>query len=1229
MERPAVRADILGKLLLVQQTLDVLPDNGGIAAFLRRALGEIPGVIDVHLCVEGEVFPPSDEFTEACARYEASWSASGIGTERPVGSASTLWVPLRTARRLHGALILSLGVEEAFSPYRDFIRNIANVVATTLETRQYIRQLDEARAGLEDQVAQRTARLGESQERFRGLFENTPVPIWEEDFSEAWAHLERLPRDEIDDIDAYLREHPGIVHRCAELVRIIDLNEAAVRLHQAAGKDELLAGLTRTFTPESFETLRQELVAMWNGGTRLQADAVVRTLAGAPRSVTISWAVSPGHEERFGRVIVAEVDITERRLAEEALRESENKFRQVSASAQDAVIVLDQDGRITDWNAAAERIFGYPASEAIGQSLHTLVVPARHGAASRRGLRRFRKTGTGPMIGQTLERVARRPDGAEFPVELSISSVLLRGEWHAIGMVRDITERKRAEEKLRASEAELREAQRIAHVGSWWLDIRGNALEWSDESYRIFGIEIGRPLDYEGFLDRAHPDDRAAVDRAWKAALRGAPYGIEHRIVVDRETKWVREQAELTFDAAGRAIEGIGTVQDITERRFAQEELRASEERFREFLSRVRAVAVILDPDGRMRFANDYFLKLTGWGWEEVAGQDFFETFVPPAERDARRAGVLSLQLAAAEPRSFVTRDGDIRILEFSGVALTGRAGEVIGIAGLGQDITDRLRAEEERDRLAAAIQQAPDPVAITDTSGTLVYANPAALALIDQPSGRILGRRITDTVPQLVPQGWDDVSARVLAGETLRGDWASRRPDGSTMRIEGSVSPVRDPSGRISHLSFVGRDVTHEREVEEELATGLRIRAAVAESLIGLRPGQGVPEIAQAICDNVATVPQLDVAILAHFLAEDSAIVTAVRAPPGFPLQAGQALPPGRSRILYRRAKRGPWATHWKARAEDAGYGRAISASGLKAVAYGPILYQGTPVGLLTIGTMHEEFARDIVTRAPALAEFSATSSALLAGPLDALRRRERERTGLQRIIAAGAFTPVFQPILDLATGEIVGYEALTRLADGCRPDRRFGSAWSVGLGIDLELATLGVAVAAAAGLPAGRWLDINVSPRLLQTPERLTEIVRRVDRPLVIEITEHDVIEDYPATRDAVRALGPNTRLAVDDAGAGIANFAHIIELRPDFVKLDIGLVRGVNTDLGRQALVIAMLHFSRTAGCRLVAEGVETEAEADTLAQLGVHFGQGYWFGRPQSVGAFASTHPGPPS
>ena len=115
----------------------------------------------------------------------------------------------------------------------------------------------------------------------------------------------------------------------------------------------------------------------------------------------------------------------------------------------------------------------------------------------------------------------------------------------------------------------------------------------------------------------------------------------------------------------------------------------------------------------------------------------------------------------------------------------------------------------------------------------------------------------------------------------------------------------------------------------------------------------------------------------------------------------------------------------------------------------------------------------------------------------------------------------------------------------------------------------------------------------------------------------------DDCAAVREAVRRLGGDIRLALDDTGAGVANFGHIVELRPDFVKLDASLVRNVNVNLGRQALVVAMRYFARSAGCRLIAEGIETEEEARTLTSLGVEFGQGYWLGRPQLARAIAST------
>jgi EAL domain-containing protein (putative c-di-GMP-specific phosphodiesterase class I) len=197
------------------------------------------------------------------------------------------------------------------------------------------------------------------------------------------------------------------------------------------------------------------------------------------------------------------------------------------------------------------------------------------------------------------------------------------------------------------------------------------------------------------------------------------------------------------------------------------------------------------------------------------------------------------------------------------------------------------------------------------------------------------------------------------------------------------------------------------------------------------------------------------------------------------------------------------------------------------------------------------------------------------------------------------------------------VGFEALTRFADGSRPDQVFALALECGLGLALERVTLAAALAGARELPRAAWLSLNVSPSLLSDVELMQSILGVRIRPLVIEITEHEAVPAYGPLREAIQTLGPDVRLAVDDAGAGIANFNHLVELRPDFVKIDAGLVRGVDSDVSRQAVVAGILHFASTAGCEVIAEGIETDAELATLAELGVSLGQGYLLGRPAPV------------
>jgi EAL domain-containing protein (putative c-di-GMP-specific phosphodiesterase class I) len=221
--------------------------------------------------------------------------------------------------------------------------------------------------------------------------------------------------------------------------------------------------------------------------------------------------------------------------------------------------------------------------------------------------------------------------------------------------------------------------------------------------------------------------------------------------------------------------------------------------------------------------------------------------------------------------------------------------------------------------------------------------------------------------------------------------------------------------------------------------------------------------------------------------------------------------------------------------------------------------------------------------------------------------------------MIAEEAFRPVYQPIVDLRTGEAVGFEALTRFAAGA-PDRVFGDAWATGLGIALETATLRAAVAGARDLPPGGWLSVNVSPAYVLDDHRLAGLLAEADRPIVIEITEHSRVDDYIALRSALEPVRPRARIAVDDAGAGIANFGHLVELAPDIVKADIGLVRGIDADPTRRAMIAGLRHFIHEIGGSLIAEGIETEDEREALLALDIRHGQGYLFGRPAEAVAW---------
>ena len=231
-----------------------------------------------------------------------------------------------------------------------------------------------------------------------------------------------------------------------------------------------------------------------------------------------------------------------------------------------------------------------------------------------------------------------------------------------------------------------------------------------------------------------------------------------------------------------------------------------------------------------------------------------------------------------------------------------------------------------------------------------------------------------------------------------------------------------------------------------------------------------------------------------------------------------------------------------------------------------------------------------------------------------DLLRRQ------VQQVLDDRGIEPVFQPIVDLATGQTIGYEALARFPANAErpPDVWFGQASRVGLGDELELLAIECALEQFGSLPDGVWMSVNASPRTLAAPRLLDVIGAVPPERLIIELTEHAEIIDYESFNvgtTGLRALG--IRLAVDDAGAGFASLRHILDIRPDVIKLDMTLTRHIDRDPARRALATALHGFAGTLNATVIAEGIEDRSELDELLVLGIDQGQGYFLGRPEPL------------
>lgn len=629
-------------------------------------------------------------------------------------------------------------------------------------------------------------------------------------------------------------------------------------------------------------------------------------------------------------------------------------------------------------------------------------------------------------------------------------------------------------------------------------------------------------------------------------------------------------------------------------------------------------VAVIeVDRNGGVILAEGAAIERLGIRAGHVLGASLDE-----AHSDHREiARAVHTALAGEETAPIIGAAG--RILQAWFAPIRDDAGAVTGAVTFALDVTDQAATASERDRLARAVEQATDAIGIADGSGRLTYANAAFERAVGLGREALVGRDVASlAIGRHGRAALAEAVASAGRGSSWSGEIRFGRRDGTSIVVTATIVPIVEEVV-VKGLVVVARDVTAQRAEEAERVRESSERAEAAAALARLTPRGSLEETASEICRRIGSLPDLGGAGLFLF-DDDGPGITQIAfvLADGSSLAAPGRLRPARCRELRRLAAAGAWVEAWDPDPRDV-YSQLAIEGGARALAFAPMVVHGGTVGLLVAHGRCGVTRDRLATRLRTVQEVGAIGGAILGPFVADRRRREDGQRQVRSVVAKGAFHTVYQPIVELEGRRVVGYEALTRFADGVPPDVRFRQANDLGVGLELEAATLERALTSAGSLPANAWLAVNVSPGMVLAGDPLGGILHRWGWQTVLEVTEHVAVDDYSALRSAVERLGPTVRIAVDDAGAGFASFRHILELRPHFVKLDIDLIHGIDHDPARQALVAGMRYFADRTGCGLVAEGVETEAELAAVRSLGIPLAQGYLLGRPTPAMADAST------
>jgi PAS domain S-box-containing protein len=328
--------------------------------------------------------------------------------------------------------------------------------------------------------------LRENEKRYKSIFEYSPISLWEEDFSQVKNYIENLRASGIRDFKVYFKEHLEAVDKCIEIVRIIDVNKATLRLYKAKSKNQLITGgLKQILDAEAREKFVEELLAIADGKTKFTCEATTRTLTGEKIYVALTWSVAPGYEQSLAKVFVSKIDITKQKKLEKTLRENGRLFRSVVENSHDCILIVDDKFKIVYVNDEVQRLSGHSKREVLGQDFRRFLDKESKGTVEDVYLRRQRGEWVPPVY--RFKIICK--DGTKRDVEAK--STVLRsesGKTFTVAQLLDVTQSEKIEEERRQF------AERLSA-----LNMYGQSLNMAKSMEEIYELTLDAMMKTLGF----------------------------------------------------------------------------------------------------------------------------------------------------------------------------------------------------------------------------------------------------------------------------------------------------------------------------------------------------------------------------------------------------------------------------------------------------------------------------------------------------------------------------------------------------------------------------------------------------------------------------------------------------------------------------------------------------------------------------------------------------------